>query len=242
VDNHNTGDVDKQLSRWDFPGSANPAEYDFVSYSRYCVEILDVQLNAAVHNVGQGGPTATSAFSNYVPCDAGTCHCANKFDAFTLESEIQSPQSWVEQFCPSIGHCQCEDEQLDLSLHYTGRWTFSPPFTDDAWMQDDQPRCGWPQHSYPCHEQADPKGYWYHHPEATQCKSDEQVGDNGCTWKASPLMHTLSVQQLLDADSIGGQPNYRSLSTEQELQYAANGWNAFQQVGAKPCGASKYVV
>merc|ERR1712100_977720 len=126
---------------------------------------------------------------------------------------------------------------LSNSAKYTGRWAFSPPFTDEAWMSGDDPKCGWGEHTYPCHEDAEPKGYFYHHPEAAKCKSDERVGDNGCTWKASPLMHTLSVQQLLDAGSIGGgSPTYHEMQIEQELQSVQRGLQAFKNVGAQPCG------
>jgi hypothetical protein len=239
LDNHNTGDANKQLSRWDFPGSDNPALYDITSYTRYCVEVLNVDLTVSTHAIGVGGPTKKSAFSSFLPCDAGKCHCANKFDAFELETEIQSPRSWVDSNCPKgASTCNCEEEQLTLSQTYTGRWEFTPPFTDDGWMSGDDPRCGWPEHSYPCHgNDASPKGYFYHHPEDTKCKTNERVGDNGCTWKASPLMHTMSVQQLLDAGSIGGRPAYHNMQIDEELTSRDRGVAAFAQIGATQCGS-----
>jgi len=240
LDNHNTGDANTQLSRWDFPGTDNPALYDITSYTRYCVEVLNVDLTVSTHAIGVGGPTKKSAFSSYLPCDAGKCHCANKFDAFTLETEIQSPRSWVDSNCPKgASTCNCEEEQLTLSQTYTGRWEFTPPFTDGGWMSGDDPRCGWPEHSYPCHgNDASPKGYFYHHPEDTKCKTNERVGENGCTWKASPLMHTMSVQQLLDAGSIGGQPAYRKMQIDEELTSMDRGVAAFAQIGATQCGSA----
>eukprot|EP00927_Polykrikos_kofoidii_P034636 TRINITY_DN2934_c0_g1_i1.p1 TRINITY_DN2934_c0_g1~~TRINITY_DN2934_c0_g1_i1.p1 ORF type:complete len:443 (-),score=37.34 TRINITY_DN2934_c0_g1_i1:187-1455(-) len=239
LDNHNTGDINKQMARWDFPGTDHKEPYSFVSYTRYCVEIMDVQLTTSVHNVGKGGPTKTSAFSNYMACDIGKCHCPNRFDAFTLESEIQSPKSWVDQFCPQgEASCYCDLNQTSLGEKYTGRWSFSPPFTDVAWMDGSgTPQCGWSQHQYPCHGQASPKGYFFHHPEGTRCGASQNVGDNGCTWKRSPLMHTLSVQQLLDAGSIGGQPRYREMQVSEELESVAKGQKAWEQVGATPCGS-----
>jgi hypothetical protein len=241
LDNHNTGDANKQLSRWDFPGSGGVVDFNVVSYSRYCIEILNVELQPTVHAVGAGGPTKSSAFANYLPCDGGKCHCTNRFDTFTLEAELNTERSFVDANCPlgQSGNCACDESQLILGNNYTGRWSFSPPFTDSAWMSSDgNPQCGWGQHQYPCHGDASPKGFWYHHPEDARCVGDAAVGQGGCTWKRSAVVYTMSVQQLLDAGSIGGTPSYRQMSIEEELQSVEHGQRAFASIGATPCGPS----
>jgi hypothetical protein len=43
LDNHNSADANKHFSRWDYPGNDDPSLYDVVAYTRYCVEILDVE-------------------------------------------------------------------------------------------------------------------------------------------------------------------------------------------------------
>eukprot|EP00929_Paragymnodinium_shiwhaense_P102446 TRINITY_DN65633_c0_g1_i2.p1 TRINITY_DN65633_c0_g1~~TRINITY_DN65633_c0_g1_i2.p1 ORF type:complete len:702 (-),score=86.05 TRINITY_DN65633_c0_g1_i2:77-2182(-) len=240
LDNHNTGDAYTQLSHWDWPGSSFVNDFSSVSYTRYCIEILDVELNTPWHAVGISSRSRTSPFSSYLPCDGGECHCPNKMDALALEAEIASPSQWVELFCPANywDPCICDKDHLLLSWKYTGRWTFSPPFSDRAhanWKAGGA-GCGWWQHEYPCHEPADPKGYWYHHPAAGQCKAGEELGEKGCTWKRAPLMHTVSVQDLLDAGSIGGKPAYHEVTREEELQYVRRGQNLFRRVGAAPCG------
>lgn len=103
-------------------------------------------------------------------------------------------------------------------------------------MNGEDPACGWSEHTFPCHGYADPKGFFFHHPEGAKCKTNEKVGENGCTWKASPLMHTLSVQQLQDAGSIGGQPTHWHMQIEEELENVQRGLQAFTNVGASPCG------
>merc|ERR1712070_557563 len=190
---------------------------------------------------GIGGPTKKSAWSNYIPCDAGKCHCPGKFDAFTSESEIQTPRSWLDSNSPSgAAYCNCEEDKLALSANYTGRWEFSPPFTDDAYMDHDgNPLCAWPEHSYPCHGgEANPKGYFYHHPEGAKCKSHEKVGEGGCTWKASPLMYTIPVQQLLDAGSIGGYPQYHKMQIDEELLSRDRGVAEFAKYVSHACGSA----
>lgn len=237
LDNHCTGDVNKQMSRWDYPGASGQVDYNVVSYTRYCVEVLEVSLEVSVHAVGSGQGTKTSGFSNYLACDTGKCHCPNKYDAFTLSSEVGDPEAYVDESCPSgQPYCNCRASDLELGAKYTGSWAFSPPFTDSAWMGWQKPFCGWGHHSYPCHGQADPKGYFYHHPQEARCKTGQALGENGCTWKRSPLMHTLSVQQLLDAGAIGKRPGYREMQISEELECVENGKRAFAAVGATPCG------
>jgi hypothetical protein len=51
-------------------------------------------------------------------------------------------------------------------------------------------------------------------------------------------MHTMSVQQLLDAGVFGGQPRYQKTQTAEELHSAEIGKSAFRAVGAMPCGES----
>eukprot|EP00929_Paragymnodinium_shiwhaense_P026536 TRINITY_DN15779_c0_g1_i2.p2 TRINITY_DN15779_c0_g1~~TRINITY_DN15779_c0_g1_i2.p2 ORF type:complete len:365 (-),score=23.98 TRINITY_DN15779_c0_g1_i2:100-1194(-) len=95
----------------------------------------------------------------------------------------------------------------------------------------------WPWRTYPCHRRSDPKGHWYHHPEAGRCKQGEEVGENGCTWKRAALMHTVSVRELVDAGSIGGQAGARRpVAPEDELRYVKKGLDVFRMAGAAPCG------
>jgi len=49
-------------------------------------------------------------------------------------------------------------------------------------------------------------------------------------------MHTMSVQQLLDAGSIGGRPAYRKMQIDEELTSRDRGVAAFAQIGATRCG------
>jgi hypothetical protein len=54
----------------------------------------------------------------------------------------------------------------------------------------------WPA-DYPLPTLASPMGFIYHLPGAAMCKDGAKVGDDGCTWKRSPLMHTVYVEDLL---------------------------------------------
>eukprot|EP00929_Paragymnodinium_shiwhaense_P062387 TRINITY_DN31149_c0_g1_i3.p1 TRINITY_DN31149_c0_g1~~TRINITY_DN31149_c0_g1_i3.p1 ORF type:complete len:293 (+),score=29.88 TRINITY_DN31149_c0_g1_i3:52-879(+) len=84
LDNHNTGDANKQLSRWQFPG-INPAkDYSKVSYTRYCVEILDAKLTVPLHAVGISTRRKMSSFAMYLACDVGECHCPRRILFCTL--------------------------------------------------------------------------------------------------------------------------------------------------------------
>merc|ERR1712110_729748 len=49
-------------------------------------------------------------------------------------------------------------------------------------------------------------------------------------------MHTLSVQQLLDAGVFGGQPRHRETGPAEEMLSVELGKKAFAGIGARPCG------
>eukprot|EP00929_Paragymnodinium_shiwhaense_P004821 TRINITY_DN10601_c0_g1_i3.p1 TRINITY_DN10601_c0_g1~~TRINITY_DN10601_c0_g1_i3.p1 ORF type:complete len:683 (+),score=59.96 TRINITY_DN10601_c0_g1_i3:52-2100(+) len=225
LDNHNSGDANWQLSHWGTATKCHPEDYGICSYTRYCVEVLDEDLTTSWHAVGFSRRMHTTPFSVYKSCDRGVCHCPNRWDAIYLEKQIYTPMEYINMFCPQqawVG-CLCDKEQLALSMKYTGRWTFSPPF-----------QCGWFEK---CDSHFGPEGYWYHHPEAARCRANEQVGDNGCTWKRYPLTHTVSARELQDAGSIGGGRVSRAAQAERETQSIEKGLEVFRRVGAIPCGA-----
>jgi|ERR1712232_589994 len=227
-----TGDKHYMLGKWGFANDRFGESLDDVSFTRYCIELVDVELTISVGGaVGVGGPTTTSNFANYLSCDAGKCHCPNMVDAFVL----RTPESTVFKSCAGYT-CQCDASQLQLGRNFTGRAGFQLPICRSPYMSGGQPACPYGGQYPACGASSTVEGAWYSHPEDSRCHSDVKVGDGGCTWHRSPIMHTMTARQLLDAGVFGGQSFFRNTSEKEELHSASVGWQAFASVGAMPCG------
>jgi len=87
----------------------------------------------------------------------------------------------------------------------------------------------WPEFSWP------PVGEWYSFPPASFCPVGTEIGTNGCTWRLSPVSHSISLGKIMQKGVFARS----ALAGEaQAVAWAKLGQAAFAEIGAQPCGGS----
>jgi len=211
LDNHNSGSSMTLLGDLGVSWQCitNPTLASNCGLSRYCVEMLDIELTRPKFNIG--GEQITSPFAPYLSSDHGRLHCPDRTDA----NDCLAPLSLQQSACgPSkLDQCTCPNSAMQLGQKYTGACNVTYGGGEDYQGLQQQ----------------------YSHPEVGACSPHANVGDDGCTWKRAPLVHTVSVQRLIDAGSLV-EKNVRDMSLAEHLKSLTNGMKVFESVGAKPCG------
>lgn len=172
------------------------------SFTRYCVEMQTVEL----HDVTT--PTnwvpSTSQFADYSACGAGQCNCMISSD----RENCRQPSEQLEAMCPeeyrnTTQQCNCSAERIAQSDMHIGMVHRMGDFGSG--------------------------GRWYSMPPGGYCAPGAQIGDAGCTYRLSPLSHSLSLGNL----------NNKGVFDERW-----HGWwtqiarEAFDAIGAEPCGGA----
>lgn len=75
-------------------------------------------------------------------------------------------------------------------------------------------------------------GRWYSMPPGGYCPLGASIGDAGCTYRVSPLSHSLSLGNLYNKGVFSWRPWRRSVHW---LQIARA---AYEEIGAVPCGGA----
>jgi hypothetical protein len=209
IEAHNTADLAGAFSLawstiYDDPWHRNG------SFTRYCIEMQVVEL----HNVTT--PTdwvpATSQFADYASCQKGQCLCMKRID----REGCGQPQDQVLAQCGDAepGHIP---EHLDNSTQESNcaveRQAESEKYNGMDHKSWNQPPAG---------------GTWYSMPPGGYCVPGAQVGDAGCTYRVSPLSHSLSLGNLYSK----GVFNENTGGTHQWLQSARA---AFDDLGVESC-------
>jgi hypothetical protein len=209
IEGHNTADFKAAFSqRWSV---MYDKELHFnASFTRYCIEMQVVEM----HNVTT--PTdwvpATSQFADYNPCTGGQCYCMSRID----REVCQQPTEQIAAVCGdpepdhvpgqpdpdgnSSGPCDCITERQADSQKYIGKVR---RFANG--------------------------GSWYSMPPGGHCAPDAHVGDAGCTYRASPLSHSVSVGNLYKR-GVFNEYQWWSYS------WLENARAAFDDLGVEPCG------
>jgi hypothetical protein len=214
IEAHNTADLKGMFSnRW---STIYDRELQWnASITRYCVEMEVVELH------GVTTPTdwvpSTSQFADYFPCTHGDCYCMSRIDR---EVTRQPTEEIVANCGPALpGHipgsvdgedttpCKiCDAERSRESQKYIGRVR----------------RFG-------------NGGSWFSNPPGGHCAPGAQIGDAGCTFRLSPLSHSLSISNLYNK-GVFNDDDISHWWSEQQLEVARA---AFDGLGMEPCGGGK---
>lgn len=186
------------------------------SFTRYCVEVQVVELHNVTTPTYQtndkeaGGFPTTSQFADFSSCASGKCSCMTYDDR-----RFRQPQAQLEAECPGCStnqcQCQCSAERLAESAKYIG---MTPAVTSVA------------------NSQVVVDGHWYSLPPAGFCAPGARIGDAGCTYRLSPLSHSISLGKLYNKGVFSWRPWRRS------SQFVKIARAAFDEIGAEPCGGS----
>lgn len=211
IEGHNVGDFNAVFSdKW-----STMYDPDLVmngSITRYCIEMQAVELH------GVTTPTdwvpSTSPFADYNTCTAGKCHCMDRIDREVTRQPLEPMVALCGEPGPEHvpGHpddaehqqCECPAERQAESEKYIGM----------------------------VHRFAN-GGRWYSMPPGVVCAPGARVGDAGCTYRLSPLSHSVSVGNLyskgvFDEDSWW---KYTWLNTARAV---------FDDLGALTCGGATH--
>eukprot|EP00927_Polykrikos_kofoidii_P084706 TRINITY_DN900_c0_g1_i1.p1 TRINITY_DN900_c0_g1~~TRINITY_DN900_c0_g1_i1.p1 ORF type:complete len:404 (-),score=33.90 TRINITY_DN900_c0_g1_i1:61-1272(-) len=181
------------------------------SYTRYCVEVADVDLPNVTTVTDRsdfpelGGYPVTSKFADYASCASGSCFCMAYGDR-----SFRQPKETLRKLCPGCNvatcMCHCPVTSMKQSLTYVGMV---------------------PTETHVSHGKVVIGGRWYSLPPGGACAVGANVGDNGCTWQASPLSHSISLGTAKDV--VFGPSIKGNLDAARKL---------FQDLGAQDCGAA----
>lgn len=155
--------------------------------------------------------TVPSQFADYNSCEAGSCHCMSYNDRVRIAFQ---PREQVAAECDKTGffddgHCEhCLEERLAQSAKYIG---MTPIYRGI-------------------------NGRWYSHPAGGSCAPGGKIGDDGCTYRLSPLSHSLSHDNLYNNKGV------YNLLTWRPGHWAQIARAAFDDIGAEPCGGAADVI
>jgi hypothetical protein len=188
------------------------------SFTRYCIEMQVVELHDVTTPINW--VPGTSQFADYNPCTAGDCYCMSRVDREVCQQQEED----IAAVCgaPEPDHvpghpdhdgnasapCNCIAERQADSQKYIGKVR---RFANG--------------------------GSWYSMPPAGHCAPEAQIGDAGCTYRESPLSHSVSVDNLYkrgvftDGDDFSGQ--WWSYS------WLDSAHAAFDELGVEPCGGNQ---
>lgn len=220
LSNHNTGDLMGSF----FGGTFYDVD-KFSPWTRYCVELLSVELpNITSVTYPMGGNPVTSPFANYQSCAAGNCYCIFTGDRTVLSQ----PLDQVKNMCPgatsSGSPCHCPEMSMSQSLIYTGKGAIALPSMG-----------GWPVASnYPGPIHLPPDAAWFSHPEKGKCAIGSKFGENGCTWQRSPAAYSLSHGYLTSLGVFNN--SLLPFSYEWMKLNAKIARQAFTDLGVPNCG------
>jgi len=207
LDNHNSGSPMTMLGSLSCSFDCPTNKRGNCGMSRYCVEMIDVELTRPKFVIG--GEQIKSPFAPYLSADHGRLHCPARVDT----NDCLAPVSLQLSACgPSkFSQCTCPNSAMQIGQKYVGACNITYGGGEDYRGLQQQ----------------------YSHPEAAACSPHANVGDDGCTWKRAPLVHTVSVQRLMDAGSLVSKGN---MTLAEHMKSLSNGIKVFESVGAKPCG------
>jgi len=198
VEAHNTADLSGAFSLLWSTVYDNPWPANG-SFTRYCIEMQVVEL----HNVTT--PTAwvpaTSQFADYNACGAGQCSCMIRTD----RENCRQPLEQMLAVCPdddnSTQQCNCSVEMQAQSEKYIGMVHRFGDFGNG--------------------------GRWYSMPSGGYCAPGARIGDGGCTYRVSPLSHSLSLGNLFNKGVFDERWHGWWLQIARD---------AFDDIGAESCG------
>lgn len=141
------------------------------SYTRYCIEMEVVELrNVTTPNNWVPG---MSHFADYNSCTSGNCRCMIRVD-----------REWIGQPMEQIV-AQCGEPEPG---HIPRVWDNSTPCECATERQAESEKYIGMIHNA--------GGRWYSFPPGGYCAPGAHIGDAGCTYRMSPLSHSLSVGNL----------------------------------------------
>jgi len=234
LDQHNAGDL---VGEFAMLGQLPMTQG--MPLTRYCVEILDVKLPNITTGNSDGEPRLSN-FANYASCISGQCYCTHQVD----RSIARLPAQQVLDMCSGSAMdlnrntCRCSEQSLAQSGRHVGRLTVPLPLvTEYSWgkvpfrIEED----------YPSPVRPSPEGSWYSFPYAGRCPPNSAIGDQGCTWKLSPISHTVYSDEFSGFDSnvtFDAKHQRITVNFETSLNNALQGERGFQRlpVGVPACG------
>uniref|UniRef100_A0A7S4QW38 Fibronectin type-III domain-containing protein n=1 Tax=Alexandrium monilatum TaxID=311494 RepID=A0A7S4QW38_9DINO len=191
LDQHNGADLPGIMGLVTLGGSA-PG----LPLTRYCVEVLDVQVPDVITASVDGRPQ-TAPFADYASCNQGACRCMHQVD----RSISHLPARQILELC--AGHppadkinntCRCPESSVSRSSRYVGRSPIPLPFYTLSSLAASSfvlPP------SYPPSYRPEPVGSFYSFPVGGRCPLGAGVGDRSCTWQRSPVAHTVHTDDLV---------------------------------------------
>jgi len=212
IEAHNTGDLGGVFSESEAVTYANETNS---SFTRYCVEAQVVELHSVTTPTDRtddkeaGGFPTTSMFADDLSCATGNCFCMHYSDRKSRQPRRQlwseCPLSWLSENFP----CNCPAERLAESTKHIGMVPFGTHLENGEVVID---------------------GRWYSHPPGGHCAPGARIGDAGCTYRLSPLSHSLSLSNLF-SKGVFVVPT----DPARNLQLVRA---AFDDLGAEPCGGA----
>jgi len=216
--------------------------------TRYCVEILDVEL-PGITTTSTTGEATLSPFADYSSAIGNQMHCMVALDR--LVSKL--PFSNVIDGLTYHGHCPynsensmiwytciCNITAMTLTHYYTGMAPIGDPFgvPTEALKLMTQPWYGpIPGTGYPWPNKG-AVGAWYSHPLAGNCPHGTAVGTDGCTWRLAPQSWTRASILLkplgFNATKVWNATAMR-IPQKQGQQNVAAGKKLFEDL--PPCGS-----
>jgi len=164
--------------------------------TRYCVEVLDVQLPDVI-TASVDGRSQTAPFANFVSCNQGECRCMHQVD----RAIAHLPARQILDFCAgnppadSLNNtCRCPGPSMNDSLRYVGRSPIPLPFFIASSLMS---------HSdifppnYPPSFRPEPMGSFHSFPAGGHCPPGASVGEGSCVWQLSPVAHTVYLDDLI---------------------------------------------
>lgn len=213
IEAHNTGDIGGVFTN---RHEVVYAWEDNSSFTRYCVEMQVVELNDVTTPTDRpdrkeaGGFPTTSQFADYNSCSGGNCVCMNYGDR-----SFRQPKAQLEAECPGCSQnecvCNCPAERLAQSAQYIGMV---------------------PTNAHVEHGEPVIDGRWFSMPPASLCPPGARIGEHGCTYRVSPISHSISLGNLHKKGVFSWRPWRRA------KQYKRIARAAFDDLGIKPCGES----
>jgi len=121
-------------------------------------------------------------------CIKGSCVCCQQ------GNDCESDE-WCGTGKCVKGKCDCSK----IDMEYKCNVNMYPPRTSTIGYMDGVGAVKAPVDKSP-YEKDDwiPKGWWYSFPRKNECKKDQKLGDNGCTWKVKSSDKSFSLSELAD--------------------------------------------
>jgi hypothetical protein len=187
------------------------------SFTRYCVERQVVELHEVT--TANNWVPGTSHFADYSPCTGGQCYCMSRID----REVCQQPEEEIAALCG-------EPEPDHISGHPDKDGNASSPcFGCDAERQADSQRYIGKVLRFAN------GGSWYSMPPGGHCAPGARIGDDGCTYRPSPLSHSVSVGNLHNRGVFN---DYHWWS----YSWLDNARAAFDDLGVEPCGQDQIMI